>query len=109
MAPKQTVRGSTTGRPIMRLLDAMGKRWSLRILWELRDKPLTFRELQTRCDDISPTSLNTRLKELREMELVELTDQGYAHTAWGTELGTHLVALDAWAAKWAAATACEDQ
>ena len=94
------VRGSTTGRPIIRLLDVLGKRWSLRILWELRDDRLTFRELRTRCSDVSPTSLNARLKELRALELVDLTDAGYGYTRWGEELGTQLLELSRWAEKW---------
>ncbi len=94
------VRGSTTGRPIMRLLDTMGKRWTLRILWELRDSRLTFRELRARCDDISPTSLNARLKELRALDLVDLTDAGYGYTLWGEELGGQLLTLSRWADKW---------
>jgi hypothetical protein len=57
----RAVRDSKTGRPIMRLLDVLGKRWTLRVLWELRDERLTFRELRERCDDVSPTSLNHRL------------------------------------------------
>ena len=57
----RAVRGSKTGRPIMRLLDVLGKRWTLQVLWELRDERLTFRELRERCDDVSPTSLNHRL------------------------------------------------
>jgi len=59
------VRGSNTGRPIMVLLDLLGRRWVLRIVWELRDKPRRFRDLQ---DSIgaSPTIINTRLAELRE-------------------------------------------
>ena len=39
----RSVRGSRTGRPIMALLDLLGRRWSLRILWELRGAPLTSR------------------------------------------------------------------
>lgn len=84
----------------MRLLDAMGKRWSLRILWELRESRLTFRELRARCNDVSPTSLNARLKELRALNLVDLTDEGYGYTRWGEELGIQLLALNRWADKW---------
>ena len=41
------MRGSSTGRPIMIVLDVLGRRGALRILWELRgDDPLTFRALQ---------------------------------------------------------------
>jgi len=35
--PGRPVRGSRTGRPIMALLDLLGRRWVLRILWELRE------------------------------------------------------------------------
>ncbi len=96
--------GQESGRPIMRLLDAMGKRWSLRILWELRVDRLSFRELQARCNDVSPTSLNTRLKELRALNLVDLTEDGYGYTPWGEELGGQLLALNQWAEKWSEAT-----
>ena len=60
--PKRRVRGSRTGRPIMVLLDLLGRRWALRILWELRNDPLTSRALRTACDEASPTVLNERLK-----------------------------------------------
>ncbi len=92
---------SSSGRPIMVLLDVMGQRWALRILWELRDARLTFRDLQKRCDDVSPTSLNTRLKELRALELVDHNEQGFGHTKWGRELGEHLLGLSKWSAQWA--------
>ena len=70
------VRGSTTGRPIMVLFDILGQRWSLRILWELRQGPLTFRALRDACDGASPTVLNTRLKALRHLGLVDLGPDG---------------------------------
>ena len=47
---KRAVRGSRSGRPIMALLDLLGRRWTLRVLWELRADALGFRELQARCD-----------------------------------------------------------
>ncbi|MEM9620084.1 MAG: helix-turn-helix domain-containing protein [Pseudomonadota bacterium] len=95
------VRGSTSGRPIMRLFDVMGKRWSMRIIWELRDdQSLTFRQLRERCDDVSPTSLNQRLKELRQLRLIEHDDNGYQLTQWGRELGKHLLGLNTWATRW---------
>ena len=84
----------------MRLLDVMGKRWSLRILWELQDDRLSFRELRERCDDVSPSSLNARLKELRALDLVDLTKEGYGYTSWGRQLGERLIDLDQWAGKW---------
>ncbi|MEQ9505953.1 MAG: helix-turn-helix domain-containing protein [Hyphomonas sp.] len=99
--PAKAVRGSTTGRPIMVLLDLAGQRWTLRILWELQAGPETFRGLQTRCGGISPTVLNTRLKSLRDAGLVEAGPNGYVLTPDGEALGQHLLALDAWAQGWA--------
>ncbi|MFK8047516.1 MAG: winged helix-turn-helix transcriptional regulator [Halioglobus sp.] len=94
------VRGSKTGRPIMRLLDILGRRWSLRILWELRAERLTFRELRTQCDDMSPTSLNQRLKELRELNLIDHDEEGFGYTTWGKELGEQLMTLNNWSVGW---------
>ena len=37
--PGVPVRGSATGRPLMAAMDLLGRRWALRILWELRDGP----------------------------------------------------------------------
>ena len=96
------VRGSTTGRPIRVLFDILGQRWSLRILWELRGGPLNFRALRDACDGVSPTVLNTRLKALRDLGLVELVAEGYRRTAEGEDLGRRLADLDAWANGWAA-------
>ena len=55
----------------MALLDLLGRRWSLRILWELRQGPATFRELQARCEGLSPSVLNTRMGELRQALLID--------------------------------------
>src|ERR1700761_5051140 len=78
--PGSPVRGSQTGRPIMALLDLLGRRWALRVIWELRDGPLSFRELQTRGGAISSSVLNDRLAELREAGIVETTEAGYRLT-----------------------------
>src|SRR6201998_815323 len=84
---KRRVRGSRTGRPIMVLLDLLGRRWSLRILWELREGALTSRALRTACDEASPTVLNERLKELREAGFVDLGEAGgYAAPPLGEEM-----------------------
>ena len=99
---KRTVRGSTSGRPIMALLDLLGRRWSLRIIWELRDdRSLTSRALRTACDEASPTILQTRLTELREAGLVELVaGDGYHLTALGKELFEHFLPLHQFAERW---------
>jgi DNA-binding HxlR family transcriptional regulator len=97
---KRRARGSRTGRPIMVLLDLLGRRWALRILWELRNDPLTSRALRTACDEASPTVLNERLKELREADFIELGDAGYALTALGRELSEKFMPLHHFAEKW---------
>ena len=85
----------------MAALDLLGRRWALRVLWELRDGPLSFRELRTRADDISPTVLNSRLAELRETGVVAAGAAGYELTALGSDLRDALAPLDAWAKRWA--------
>jgi DNA-binding HxlR family transcriptional regulator len=102
--PRRRVRGSATGRPIMALLDLLGRRMTLRILWELREKPLTFRALQE-VAATNPSVLNARLKELREARLVEHTAEGYALSPQGRELLATFLPLHAWAEKWAKAVA----
>ena len=97
------VRGSKTGRPIMALLDLLGRRWTLRIIWELREEPRRFRELQDLIG-ASPTIVNSRLAELREARLVELDDKvGYRLTALGDELLRLFLPLHLWSEKWAKA------
>ena len=98
--PGRRVRGSRTGRPIMAALDLLGRRWALRILWELRTGPLSFRALREACGDVSPAVLNTRLAELREAGVVESTADGYATTAAGRELCRALDPLARWAQRW---------
>lgn len=101
-ALNRPVRGSSSGRPIMVLLDTLGQRWTLRILWALTAGPLSFRDLRERCDQLSPTVLNGRLKTLREMALVEhMEGAGYHLTPQGQELGTKLLDLNDWAEHWA--------
>src|SRR5256714_14912431 len=84
---KRAVRGSRSGRPIMALLDLLGRRWSLRIIWELREQPLTSRALRAACDEASPTVLQRRLSDLRKAGLVELMPTGgYCLTSVGRGL-----------------------
>jgi DNA-binding HxlR family transcriptional regulator len=94
------VRGSTTGRPIMVVLDLLGRRSALRVLWELRGEPATFRALQEACNS-NPSLLNTRLRELRASGLVEHDEGGYRLTAEGRKLIAALKPLSKWAAEWA--------
>lgn len=107
--PGNPVRGSDSGRPIMALLDLLGRRWSLRVLWELRQGPASFRELQARCEGLSPSVLNTRLGELREARLVENGADGYQLSELGEELALHCLPLAQWAQGWAQQLATNQQ
>jgi DNA-binding HxlR family transcriptional regulator len=100
-AKKRAVRGSTTGRPIMALLDLLGRRWSLRMLWELREQTLTSRALRAACDQASPTVLQARLSDLRQAGMVELEPgTGYRLTALGRELQESFLPLYRFAERW---------
>jgi DNA-binding HxlR family transcriptional regulator len=99
--PGRPVRGSATGRPVMALLDLLGRRWALRVLWELRGPAVpTFRELQARCGGVSSSVLAERLRELGEAGIVRHGGDGYALTAQGRDLLTRLAPLDEWATRW---------
>lgn len=100
--PGTKARGSSTGRPIMVLLDLLGERWTLRILWELAAGRASFRELRERCDAVSPTLLNRRLRSLRDVRLIDHDGDGYGLTEKGAELAVEFANLDRWAKDWAA-------
>lgn len=108
--PGQPVRGSNTGRPIMALLDLLGRRWVMRIIWELRDTPLTFRELRERCDAMSPTVLNQRLHELRETDIIEIAEPGgYTLSPAGKTLLEAMMPLLRWSDDWQKMLAAKDR
>lgn len=85
----------------MVLLDALGRRGALRILWELRAQSMTFRALLSACES-NPGSLNTRIKELRSLGVIDHQDGGYFLTDRGHALVAVLNGLQAWADEWAA-------
>lgn len=86
----------------MALLDLLGRRWMLRILWELRAEALGFRILQERCDAMSPSVLSQRLTELQEVGIAVRSDAGdYTLTSEGQELLHALAPLQEWATGWA--------
>jgi len=86
----------------MALLDLLGRRWALRVIWELRaDTAPTFRELQQLCGGISSSVLSARLRELTEIGVISHDGNGYALSSHGRELLELLAPLDAWAkANW---------
>ncbi|MCY1550035.1 HxlR-like helix-turn-helix [compost metagenome] len=88
-------------RPIMALLDLLGQKWALRILWELRDGPLSSRALRSASGDISPTVLQSRVNELRAAGIIASRDNGYSLTPLGEELSAAFLPLYRFAGKWA--------
>src|SRR5437660_4873385 len=94
----------------MVLLELLGRRWALRVLWELRDgRALTFRELQAGSGHISSSVLNERLRELRGAGIVARTHgRGYELTAEGQGLLHALAPIEAWSRLWAERRRAED-
>ncbi len=85
----------------MALFDLVGRRWALRIVWELREGDATFRDLARRCDDVSSSVLRDRLRDLTVAGIVERGDGGYCLTADGRELTELLRPLGQWSQRWA--------
>ncbi len=100
--PGRPVRGSTTGRPVMAALDLLGRRWSLRVIWELRDGPLGARALRDRCDEMSSSVLYDRLRELTTAGVIAADSGTYTLTPIGVELIDALMPLVDWSNRWAA-------
>ena len=83
------------------LLDLLESRYAIRVLWALRDgHPQTFRLLQDSVGGITPNTLNTRIKEMREAGLVSHGKSGYVVTTFGADLLKRLADLPAFANKW---------
>ena len=95
----------TKNRPaIAEIVELLGTKWVMRIIWELRSGPMTFRELQSHCDAISPTVLNHRLKLLEDALLLDKQNPGgYLLTGLGQELLQVYEPLNDWAVTWQAA------
>jgi DNA-binding HxlR family transcriptional regulator len=80
--------------PLLELFDVLGRRWALRVLWELRVGAMTYRELAARIPDMSTSVLTHRLRDLRAASLVEHErGSGYRLSAHGRELLARLETL----------------
>jgi DNA-binding HxlR family transcriptional regulator len=99
--PGRAVRGSKTGRPIMALLDLLGRRWTLRVLWELREGPVKFRDLAQRADAMSQSVLSRRLNELETACFVTSDKDGWRLSDDGAALLQLLSPLSRFATHWA--------
>ena len=88
---------------IGQLLDLLESRYAIRVLWALKDgHGQTFRLLQDSIGTITPNTLNTRIKEMREAGLITHGTDGYVVTPTGADLLKRLGDLSAFAAKWSA-------
>lgn len=86
----------------MAAFDLLGRRWTMRILWALSQGPCTFRALAERVGEVVPSTLNRRLQEMKDTQLV-LHDgvEGYQLTDLGQGLVDALVPLREWSNEWA--------
>ena len=81
-------------------------RYALRVLWALRDgHPQTFRLLQDSVGGITPNTLNTRIKEMREGGFIDHGSDGYTVTTSGLDLLKRLSDVQAFATRWVAGRA----
>ena len=86
---------------MMAALDLLGRRWTLRVIWELGRQPAGFRELRRRCDAMSSSVLSQRLRDLTEAGIIEAEADGvYRLTALGRGLEGALLPLQAWSDEW---------
>lgn len=88
-----------TVRPVMQVLDLLGRRWTLRLIWEVGLGEAGFVDLQHR-SGTSPTVLSKRLSELTAAGVLERHESGYGLTEQGRELRQVLLQLNDWAEKW---------
>ncbi len=83
--------------PLLELFDVLGRRWSLRIVWELHEGPATFRELQRRADGVSSSVLADRLRDLRTAGVVaHERGEGYRLTEVGLGLAARIIDIYHW-------------
>ena len=92
------------------LLSLLESRYAIRVMWALKDgHAQTFRLLQDSVGGITPNTLNTRIKELREAGLLSHGSDGYIVTPLGADLLKRLGDLQAFAGKWSALQATKTQ
>jgi DNA-binding HxlR family transcriptional regulator len=84
-------------RPVHDVLDLLGRRWAMRLVWELRRDALGFTSLRGRCE-VSPSVLSTRLAELTEAGVIKQDEsRRYLLTPSGRELARLLYEINRWA------------
>ena len=96
--PHRASEGAADYAALRALFDVLGRRWALRVVWELGAGSMTYRELAARAPDMSTSVLTQRLRDLRTAGLVEHEQgAGYRLTSLGNDLLARLMPLRAWA------------
>jgi DNA-binding HxlR family transcriptional regulator len=86
-----------TEKAVEGVFDLLGRRWSLRLVWELRRSTRSFSALRDRTG-ISPSVLSARLGELIESGVAQRDGSGrYRLSGPGRELARILYELNRWA------------
>jgi DNA-binding HxlR family transcriptional regulator len=93
----------------MAAFDLLGRRWARGIVWHLNRGPASFRSLQSSCESIAPSILNTRLKDLTEAHIITRSDEGYTLTELGEELFQVLKPFALWSTRWASQISEDDK
>ena len=94
----QGIRGAQTTVKLAQAFDHFGRRWALRVIWELRSEALKFRALQAACGDISPSVLQARVHQLKNLGVIEqIPGLGYRLTATGEQLFRVVAPMAEWA------------
>jgi DNA-binding HxlR family transcriptional regulator len=98
--------GSENHCPLASSARILGARWTLEILYNLRE-PLRFNEIQESVGGINPRTLSQRLKFLEQEGLIGRLScpdspfyQEYELTDMGRDLLPVLEALQGWGEKW---------
>ncbi|MDH6193574.1 DNA-binding HxlR family transcriptional regulator [Mycobacterium frederiksbergense] len=87
--------------PMLAVMELLGQRWMLRIIWELEPGSLGFLELRRRMGNCSSSMLSERLQQLTAAGLVAKNDTGtWELTVSGVGLGAALSGLWDWSESW---------
>ncbi|NMD54984.1 helix-turn-helix transcriptional regulator [Tsukamurella conjunctivitidis] len=87
---------------MMAALDLFGRRYAVRIVWELRFGRSRFSDLRNDIQGISSSTLSQRLSELLAAKIVaQASDGAYRLTNQGRALLLALGPLELWAQTWA--------
>ena len=56
--------------PVELFIEAMGSRWKILIIWNLRNRTLRFSELQKKMHNVNSKTITTHLRELEDLKII---------------------------------------